>query len=131
MSYIAKTSEGSPFAQTIANNDNISFTTGRFDTVTETWLDNDHNNNGHSFTGTGYIFGTLIPSSNTALCWVLSSSTNDQHTGGEYQHYPNSSRSVSDDEAISYNSNTERYKLSGFNESNIASGSRINVIRIE
>ena len=131
MSYIAKTSEGSPFAQTIANNDNISFTNGRFDTVSESWIDNEYGNNGYSFSGNGYIFGTLIPKTNTALCWVLSSSTNDQFTGGEYIHYPNSARAVSDDEAISYSNNTERYKLSGFSSSNVSSGSRINVIRIE
>ncbi len=136
MSYIAKTPDGSPFAQnTSSTSGNISIASGRMDTVSEDWLDTDHGTNGYSFTGNGFIYGALTVGSGTAsmTCWVLSNSSGDRFTGGEIQTYNYSSRAVSDDEAIAYGDNTSRYALAGnYGVGNLTgSDSRINVIRME
>ena len=131
MSYTPISSDDTnPFAQTINTSGNLSFTSGRFNYVSETWLQNNYGNNGHSFTGNGFIFGSLYPSNNTLTAFNICNNTH-RYTCGEYCYYPNSARAVSDDEAIAYGSNTERFKLSGGNLSNVSTNSRINVIRME
>ena len=136
MSYIAKTPDGSPFAQnTNSTSGNISISSGRMDTVSEDWLDTDHGTNGYSFTGNGFIYGSLTVGGGTAsmTCWVLSNSSGDRFTGGEIQTYNYSSRAVSDDEAIAYGNNTSRYAIapSPYVGNFTGSDSRINVIRME
>lgn len=131
MSYTPLTSDGSnPFAQTINTVGNLVFTTGRFNSVSETWLQNNYGNNGHSFTGNGYIFGSFQPASNCLTSFNIYDNTN-KYTTGEYCNYPNSAYAVSDDEAVAYGNNTERFKFSGGTPANIKINSRINVIRIE
>ena len=131
MSYTPISSDDSnPFAQTINTSSSLSFTTGRFNYVSETWLQNDYGNNGHSFTGNGFIFGSFQPTSNTLVAFNICDNTH-RYTSGEYCNYPNSARAVSDDEAIAYGNNTERFKFSGGGLSNIWLNSRINVIRME
>lgn len=131
MSYTPLTSDGSnPFAQTINTVGNLAFTTGRFNSVSETWLQNNYGNNGHSFTGNGYIFGSFQPASNSLTAFNIYDNTN-QYTTGEYNNYPNSSFAVSDDEAVAYGNNTERFFFSGYSPASISTNSRINVIRIE
>ena len=131
MSYFPRQSDDSnPFAQTISDTDNISFSSGRFGNVSETWLDNDYGNNGHSFTGKGFIFCSLSPYVNAAMSFNINDNS-AHYTAGEYIYYPNSSRAISDDEAISYGNNTERFMYSGGLSSNIKENSRVNVIRME
>lgn len=132
MSYTPISSDNTnPFAQTInTSTSNLSFSSGRFNSVSETWLQNNYGNNGHSFTGKGFIFGTLHPATNSAAAFSICNNT-DRYTCGEYLYYPNSSRAVSDDEAISYGSNTERFKFSGWQANACGINSRINVIRME
>lgn len=131
MSYTPLSSDDSnPFAQTINTTNHLSFTTGRFNYISESWLQNNYGNNGHSFTGNGFIFGSLQPSSNSLSSFNICNNTH-RYTSGEYCYYPNSSRAVSDDEAIAYGNNTERFVLSGGTLANIWSNSRINVIRME
>lgn len=131
MSYIPKQSDGSnPFAQTLNTVDNLSFTSGRFSSVSESWLQNNYGSNGHQFSGKGFIYGSFTPYTNSAGCINIHDNTN-RYTGGEYIHYPNSSRAVSDDEAINYGNTTERFFLSGFTAAEMYSNSRINVIRME
>ena len=130
MSYAPIESDGSnPFAQTINTSSSLSFTTGRFNYVSETWLQNNYGNNGHSFTGNGFIFGSLQPAGNALASFNICDNTN-RYTSGEFCNYPNSSIAVSDDEAIAYGNNTERYVHSGVSN-NIWINSRINVIRME
>tara|TARA_B000000557_G_scaffold228188_1_gene199582 strand:- start:2585 stop:2977 length:393 start_codon:yes stop_codon:yes gene_type:complete len=130
MSYAPIESDGSnPFAQTINTSTSLSFTSGRFNYVSETWLQNNYGNNGHSFTGNGFIFGSLQPAGNALASFNIFDNTN-RYTSGEFCNYPNSSRAVSDDEAIAYGNNTERYLHSGVSNS-IWINSRINVIRME
>ena len=131
MTYIQKQSDGSnPFAQSINLKDNVVFASERFANVSETWLDNSYGNNGHSFTGSGYVYGTLVPWNNALLCYNLHDNTYP-FTGGEYIHYPNSSRAVSDNRAINYGNTTERFFHSGGSSAGIRSNSRINIIRME
>lgn len=131
MSYTPIKSDGTnPFAQTINTSGNLSFTTGRFNYVSETWLQNNYGNNGHSFTGNGFIFGSFLPTGYSLGAFNICNNT-DRYTCGEYCYYPNSSRSVSDDEAVAYGNNTERFVFTSWQISNIGINSRINVIRME
>tara|TARA_B100001063_G_C16720164_1_gene533070 strand:- start:245 stop:640 length:396 start_codon:yes stop_codon:yes gene_type:complete len=131
MSYTPLIPDGSnPFAQTINTTGDLSFVSGRFNSVSETWLQNDYGNNGHSFTGNGFIFGSFQPASNCITSFNIYSNTN-KYTTGEFINYPNSSYAVSDDEAVAYGNNTERLVFSGTTPADIKINSRINVIRIE
>ena len=131
MSYTPLVSDGSnPFAQTINTTGDLSFTNGRFNSVSETWLQNDYGNNGHSFIGNGFIFGSFQPASNCITSFNIYNNTN-KYTTGEFVNYPNSSYAVSDDEAIAYGNNTERLVFSGLTPAEVKTNSRINVIRIE
>ena len=131
MSYLQRTSlADSPFAQTY-NSAAWNLSTSPDTTTASAWTTSS--GNGFDFTGSAYVFGYLVPKSNTLGSLRLGSSSPGDYTRGIFiDSSASSTRVMSDDMAIGYVSDSKHYAVSysGFWGS-YKKESRFNIIRIE
>ena len=132
MSYLQRTALAeSPFAQTY-NTGTWNVSTSPNTATSPNWM--SASGNGHSFTGSGYIFGFVFPTSNVLGALGVGSSSAAQYTRGiTIDASTSSTRIMSDDMAIGYASDTKHYQISGYSFPwpSYTADSRFNVIRME
>ena len=134
MSYFSRTTLAiSPFGQDRMSSDwtNLS---QQWNSTSQTWLSTS-SGNGHSFTGSGYIWGLISPDNSLGYHWAtysVGSSSAGQEKLGLSFHPSNSYAWVSDQTFLNYGNNTSYHRhFSPYTAFYATSASRVNVIRIE
>jgi hypothetical protein len=134
LSYIQRVISGneSPFAQT-SNSSQWDVNTAADTTTAPNWMTTS--GNGYSFSGSGYVFGFVVPANDTIMSISVGDSNPGDYQRGMIMHTNNAAaRVMSDDQAVSYGSNTiitEVYVYTYPADPDYQSSSRVNVIRME
>lgn len=133
MSYIQrKRDTESPFSQTY-NTATWNVSTSPNTTTSPNWMTS--NGNGYSFTGNGYVFGFIQPSSGNSIAGLgIGSSNPAYYTRGMLLDNSGSTLgAMNDDMCINYSNNTKHYHFNQYFGSapSYTASSRFNVIRME